>query len=112
MAAGGHALDCGLQVWLSPELWDHSPGETLGYIAKAAEAAEELHRYRPGPGGAQRRFRGDAVHGGHRRGGPGGWGGGGPRLFGAPPGPGGPTPGPTPPPPGGRPGARGAPPGR
>jgi hypothetical protein len=31
-------------VWLSPELWDHSPG----YIAKAAEAAEELHRRRPG----------------------------------------------------------------
>jgi hypothetical protein len=48
MAAGGHALDCGLQVWLSPELWDHSPSETLGYIAAAAEAAEELHRYRPG----------------------------------------------------------------
>ncbi len=48
MAAGGHALDCGLQVWLSPELWDHSPGDTAGYIAKAADAAEELHRHRPG----------------------------------------------------------------
>jgi len=48
VAAGGHALDCGLQVWLSPELWDHSPGDTIGYIAKAAEAAEELHRHRPG----------------------------------------------------------------
>lgn len=48
IAAGGHALDCGLQVWLSPELWDHSPGDTAGYIAKAAEAAEELHRHRPG----------------------------------------------------------------
>ena len=24
MAAGGPALDCGLQVWLSPELWDRS----------------------------------------------------------------------------------------
>ena len=48
MAAGEHALDCGLQVWLSPELWDHSPSDTLDYIAKAAAAAEELHRHRPG----------------------------------------------------------------
>jgi len=48
MAAGGHALDCGLQVRLSPELRDHSPGDTAGYIAKAADAAEELHRHRPG----------------------------------------------------------------
>ena len=47
IAAGGHALDCGLQVWLSPELWDHSPSDTVGYIAKAADAAEELHRHRP-----------------------------------------------------------------
>jgi len=29
IAAGRHALDLGLEVWLSPELWDHSPGETL-----------------------------------------------------------------------------------
>ena len=48
IAAGAHALDCGLQVWLSPELWDHSPSDTIGYIAKAAEAAEDLHRHRPG----------------------------------------------------------------
>jgi hypothetical protein len=48
MAAGRHALDCGLQVWLSPELWDHSPSDTLDYIGTAAEAAEELHRHRPG----------------------------------------------------------------
>lgn len=48
IAAGGHALDCGLQVWLSPELWDHSPSDTVGYIAEAADAAEELHRHRPG----------------------------------------------------------------
>ena len=47
MAAGRHALDCDLQVWLSPELWDHSPSDTVGYIANAAEAAEELHRHRP-----------------------------------------------------------------
>jgi hypothetical protein len=48
LAAGRHALDCGLQVWLSPELWDHSPSETLDYIAEAARAAEELRRHRPG----------------------------------------------------------------
>jgi hypothetical protein len=48
IAAGAHALDLGLEVWLSPELWDHSPGETAGYIATAAEAAQDLHRHRPG----------------------------------------------------------------
>jgi hypothetical protein len=48
IAASGHALDCGLPAWLSPELWDHSRGETLDYIGKAAEAAEDLHRHRPG----------------------------------------------------------------
>ncbi len=48
MTASRHALDCGLQVWLSPGLWDHSPGETLGYIATAAEATQDLHRHRPG----------------------------------------------------------------
>jgi hypothetical protein len=34
-------------VWPSRELWDHSPSDTVGYLAKAAEAAEELHRHRP-----------------------------------------------------------------
>ncbi len=48
IAAGEHALDCGLEAWLSPELWDRSPGETLGYIEKAAGAAADLHRRRPG----------------------------------------------------------------
>jgi len=48
LTAGGHALDCGLEVWLSPELWDHGPGETLGYIGEAAQAAEALHRHQPG----------------------------------------------------------------
>jgi len=48
MIAGRHALDAGLEVWLSPELWDRSPSDTLGYIAEAAGAAEELRRYRPG----------------------------------------------------------------
>lgn len=48
MRAGGDALDLGLEVWLSPELWDRSPGETLAYVADAAEQAEELHRHRPG----------------------------------------------------------------
>jgi hypothetical protein len=46
--AGRDALDLGLEVWLSPELWDHDPAETLDYMAMAAEKAEELHRHRPG----------------------------------------------------------------
>jgi len=48
MAAGKHALDHNLQVWLSPELWDHSPSQTLDYIATAADAAQDLHRDHPG----------------------------------------------------------------
>jgi hypothetical protein len=48
MIAGNDALNQGLEVWLSPELWDHSPKETVEYIASAAERAEELHKRRPG----------------------------------------------------------------
>jgi hypothetical protein len=47
-AAGEAALEQGLEVWLSPELWDRSPRETLEYVAEAAERAESLHRRRPG----------------------------------------------------------------
>ncbi len=36
------ALTQGLEVWLSPEMWDRAPEETLEYIAKAANAAETL----------------------------------------------------------------------
>ena len=69
IAASADALDCGLQVWLSPELWDHSPGETLDYIAGAAEAAEDLHRHRPGQvvfsvGSEATLFMADIVEGG------------------------------------------------
>ena len=48
MIAAEDALDQGLEVWLSPELWDQSPEETLDYIASAAGRAEELRRRRPG----------------------------------------------------------------
>lgn len=42
MTAAEDALGLGLEVWLSPELWDKSPDETLAYITKAAAAAERL----------------------------------------------------------------------
>ncbi len=42
------ALEEGLEVWLSPELWDRSPEETLDYIASAARMAEDLRRNSPG----------------------------------------------------------------
>jgi hypothetical protein len=42
------ALDLGLEVWLPPELWDHSPADTLDYVNAAAERAGELHSHRPG----------------------------------------------------------------
>lgn len=47
-AAGREALAQGLEVWLSPELWDESPAVTLDYIASAASTAEELRREQPG----------------------------------------------------------------
>lgn len=47
MTAAEDALQLGLEVWLSPELWNKSPETTLEYTAKAAEAAERLHKRRP-----------------------------------------------------------------
>jgi len=41
------ALKLGLEVWLSPELWDQSPEATLDYLAKAAATAEALHQRWP-----------------------------------------------------------------
>jgi len=41
------ALNQGLDVWMSPELWDRSPRETLDYIATAAAAVERLRRQWP-----------------------------------------------------------------
>ena len=48
VAAGEEALEQGLEVWISPELWDHSPTDTLDYVAEAAKRAEELRRHWPG----------------------------------------------------------------
>ncbi len=48
MIAGEDALKQGLEVWLSPEMWDKSQEETLQYITKAAAAAEELRQKWPG----------------------------------------------------------------
>jgi len=36
------ALELGLEVWLSPELWNRSPDTTLRYLVRAASAAEDL----------------------------------------------------------------------
>jgi hypothetical protein len=41
------ALENGLEVWLSPELWDKSPEKTLDYVAKAATDAEKLREKWP-----------------------------------------------------------------
>lgn len=38
----------GLEVWISPELWNKSPDTTLRYVARAAAAAEELRGRWPG----------------------------------------------------------------
>ena len=44
MISSEAALDVGLEVWLSPEMWDKSPEKTLNYITKAAAAAEQLRQ--------------------------------------------------------------------
>ena len=41
------ALRQGLQVWLSPEMWNKEQAETLSYIVKAAGVAEKLSREYP-----------------------------------------------------------------
>lgn len=41
------ALEQGLEVWFSPELWNKSPEQTLDYTAKAAETAERLRKQYP-----------------------------------------------------------------
>jgi hypothetical protein len=47
-AAAGALKLGGLQVWLSPELFDHGRAATLAYLVKAATAAEPLHQQFPG----------------------------------------------------------------
>lgn len=47
-AAAEGALGQGLEVWLSPELWNKSPDTTLRYLTRAAAAAEELRARWPG----------------------------------------------------------------
>ena len=41
------ALNQGLDVWLSPELWDKSQKQTLDYISKAAIVAEKIRQRYP-----------------------------------------------------------------
>jgi hypothetical protein len=42
------ALELGLEVWLSPELWDHDAEDTLAHVVSAARVAEELRHAYPG----------------------------------------------------------------
>jgi hypothetical protein len=44
MTSAEDALDQGLEVWLSPLMWDKSPEQTLAYIVKAGKAAESLRQ--------------------------------------------------------------------
>jgi len=47
MVAAQDALEQGLEVWFSPELWNKTPEQTLRYIGKAALAAEPLRKRWP-----------------------------------------------------------------
>ena len=42
------ALELGLEVWLSPDLWDRDAGDTLAHLVSAAGVAEELRQGHPG----------------------------------------------------------------
>jgi len=46
--AGSIALDLGLEVWLSPELWGKSREATIAYLEQAAKVAETLRQASPG----------------------------------------------------------------
>jgi hypothetical protein len=48
VTAAGAALELGLQVWLSPELFDRGRAATLAYLTRAATAAQPLHQRFPG----------------------------------------------------------------
>jgi hypothetical protein len=48
MTVAPDALALGLQVWLSPELFDRSQAATLAYLVRAATAAEPLQQQYPG----------------------------------------------------------------
>jgi hypothetical protein len=47
VASAESALSYGLDVWLSPLLWNESPKVTLAYTVKAAKAMETLRRQAP-----------------------------------------------------------------
>jgi hypothetical protein len=47
MTAAEDALEQGLEVWFSPQMWDKSPSKTLTYITKAAAMAERLRHQWP-----------------------------------------------------------------
>jgi hypothetical protein len=42
-----HALHLGLEVWISPEMWDRDQAETLAHVERGARMAEELRRTWP-----------------------------------------------------------------
>ncbi len=45
--ASESGLGLGLEVWLSPLMWDKGPDETLSYVTDAASRAEPLNRRWP-----------------------------------------------------------------
>ncbi|QBD81129.1 abortive infection protein [Ktedonosporobacter rubrisoli] len=47
MLASEEALKQGLEVWLSPEMWDRSQAETLDHLSRVALAAEQLRKAFP-----------------------------------------------------------------
>ncbi|HKT22491.1 MAG TPA: hypothetical protein VJR06_07790, partial [Nitrososphaerales archaeon] len=48
VTASEDALSQGLEVWLSPEMWDKGRDETVAYIERAAERSEAVRQRWPG----------------------------------------------------------------
>jgi hypothetical protein len=47
-SAAEFAVQEGLEVWFSPELWDHDPEQTVDYLAEAADVAQTILDAAPG----------------------------------------------------------------
>lgn len=47
MLAAQDALEQGLEVWISPDLYDHTAQETLNHLLAAATEAEKLRQSGP-----------------------------------------------------------------
>lgn len=68
VVAAETALDLGLVVWFSPELWDHSAEDTLNHAVRAAASGRRASSAMAGPPHSHRGLGADVVHERHPEG--------------------------------------------